>query len=476
MSELIGSGAKAAYKPASAWGTAETLGAGDQVEYASETVVPEPQLSVSDQINGDALAGASQVDKIVTQGEMQGMDLKYEGMERWLEHVFGDIATTGGAGVYQHIFDWELTNEGKFGTLAIDKAVEVHECDSFKPMGITIVGASGTPVKVTVRGIARQLRVDDPDRTNDASTSWTLPNLIRRIAKFGQTTIEVAAPPVAVAASGTVTFTGQPSPDDAIVIGIRTYKFVVTPTDDFDVKVGADFDASMTNLVDAINMEDPVGTGDNQATTGRYRASVANAAVTATVDLLTNVITLTCRTAGTAGNSTTFTETLNNATISGSGTLTGGAAGTQSWTALCTSGYQLSFQRNGDPVQTTCDGDYASEPSTDTHELTFQLDFPIYDDDNHFLVVARQAGTVLSARFTWDSGVDLGAGPANVRWILYIPAFQLTGSGYPSVNGKGKVPLSCQCTVHSAETPIDTDATMPRLYVHNTVPNTTSYA
>lgn len=354
MAELQGSAAKAAYKHATTWGTAVTLGDGDQVEYASETILPDVQLVESDQITGEALSGASDTGQVIVQGDLAGIDLKYEGHERFIADVFGDITTTGGAGVFQHVSNFQLSNEGFFGTLAFEKVVTgPHEVDSFKPMGLTVVGAAGAPVKITVRGIGRQLRTKDPGRTNDASTTWSLPGLgaapsTRRLVKFGHVTIYVA-------------YTDDPAP---------TYP------------------------------------GD--------------------------------------------------------------------YTALCASGFTLSFQRNGEPVQTTCDGDYASEPSTDTVEITGQFDFPIYDDQNDFLVDANLSKASLTAVITFDSGVDLGAGPANYRHVIWLPAFQLTG-GYPNVSGKGRVPLTAAFRVHLADVAVDADATMPRWYVHNGIADIDDY-
>ncbi len=346
MTELQGSAAKLAYGRASVWGTAVTCGDGDQVEYASETVTPSVELAESDQITGDALTGRSDINRVVTQGDIAGMDLLYEGHERFFEDVFGDRDTTGSAGVFQHVFNWMPSNSGKFGTLAIDKAVGVHEVDSFKPMGFTIVGAGGQPTKMTIRGIGRQLRMDDPGRTNDASTSWALSGLggapkTRRAVKFGHAVVEVG----------------------------------------------------------------PVG----------------GALVT-----------------------------------------------------YCPIGFTISGQRTGDPVQTTCSGDYSDEPATDSSEITLQLDFDIYNDDNDVLAKAYLAGSSFAAKITFDSGVDLGAGPANRRMILWIPEMQFT-SGYPNVSGKGKVPLSVSAKVVSAATAVDTDATMPRLYIHSAVADPDDY-
>ena len=477
MAELQGTAAKAAYKHAAVWGAAETLGDGDQVEYATENIVPDVQLVESDQINGEALSGPSDTGQVLVQGDLAGMDLKYEGHERFIYDVFGTKATSGGGGVIQHKFDFGLSNEGRFGTLAFEKVVTgPHEIDSFKPMGLTIVGAAGQPVKLTIRGIGRQLRTKDPDRTNDSSTTWTLPGngsaeVARRLVKFGHATIEIAVPVIPVAAFGTLTYTETPFTAAAVVVvGVRTYTFRAAVTVDWDVKLGATTDATMQNLVNAINMS-----GGTNGVAGDYLVPSANADVSAALNAVSNVATVTARVAGTAGNTIVLTTTEAEITLApADGSLDGGVAGSVSFSPLCASGFTLSFQRNGDPVPTTCDGDYTSEPSTDTVEITGSFDFPIYDNDNDFLVDANIAKTVLVARITFDSGVDLGAGPDNYRHVIWLPAFQLTG-GYPNVSGKGRVPLTATFRVVNATTVVDTDATMPRWYVHSSVADPDDY-
>ncbi len=349
MAELQGSAAKAAYKPAATWGTAVALGDGDQVEYASESIVPDVQLVDSDQINGEALSGASDTGSVIVQGELSGMDFKYHGHERFVRAVFGsaEAAAADGAGWIKE-YNFVLSNEGEFGTLAFEKAVDagthsIHEIDSFKPMGLTINGQAGQPVKLTVRGIGRALTAGS-SAVNTASTTWSLPGKggapeERRLVKFGQTTIEIAE---------------------------------VTP---------------------------------------------------------------------------------------------GGPVG--AFAALCASNFSLSFQRNGDPVPTTCDGDYASEPSTDTVEITGQFDFPIYNDDNHFLVAANMAKSLLSLRITFLSP-DTYDTAKPYKVVLFIPGVQLTG-GYPNVGSKGRVPLTVTFRAYNAAAgeEVDTDATMPRIKFYN---------
>lgn len=80
--------------------------------------------------------------------------------------------------------------------------------------------------------------------------------------------------------------------DDTVVIGDITYRFQTTPSQAYDVDVGADLDTSIGNLVLAINR-----TGTPGATT-YHTDTVANPYVTAAADLANDAIDLTARFAG----------------------------------------------------------------------------------------------------------------------------------------------------------------------------------
>ncbi len=111
----------------------------------------------------------------------------------------------------------------------------------------------------------------------------------------------------AVAATGRITFSGQPSNADTITIGTKTFNFlsvVVDPTT--DVLIGADAEETLDNLLALITSQVANVTGVKSGTT---------------------IINLTAVTPGTAGNSIVLTESATNVVVNGAGTLTGGAAG-----------------------------------------------------------------------------------------------------------------------------------------------------
>lgn len=349
MAELIGSAAKAAYKKASVWGTAVALGAGDQFEYASESVVPAVQLLPSDQITGEALPGPSDQGDFTVSGDLTNMVLLYDGRERFIRDVFGDHGVTAGVTSPDqvHVFDYKTSNQGFFGTLAIDKVVAVHETDSFKPMGLNISAKPGDFVRLTVTGLGRQLF--DGDGTNVASSAWTLPSgtsygtsgKSRQPVRFGHTKLYI-------------TEAVSPAP---------------TFPDDYD--------------------------------------------------------------------------------------------------AYCANEVTLDIKRNFTPTPTTCDGNYSSEPSTDSVDITGTLGFPVYDDANDVLFQHYLAKTVLTGVIVFDSGIALGTSDGNLRIVIWLPAFQLTDPGVPSVGGLGKVPVSFPFRVCNAEFAVDTDAVEPRMYIYN---------
>ncbi len=121
-----------------------------------------------------------------------------------------------------------------------------------------------------------------------------------------------------VAATGTVTFTGVPTANDTLDVGDITYTWVASPTVAFDVDIGADADGCVTNLVAAINLSGTEGVEYGTGTT-------IHPDVTA-VDGAGSTVDITAIATGVAGNTIVFTESMDNTTISGSGTLAGGVA------------------------------------------------------------------------------------------------------------------------------------------------------
>jgi hypothetical protein len=126
-----------------------------------------------------------------------------------------------------------------------------------------------------------------------------------------------------VAATGTLTFTTNPSDNDVVVIDAKTYTFKTVLSDvDGYVLIGGSIAASLQNLRDAIDLTGTPGTQYANSTTAHPTVSgTANDAST---------LTVAADTAGLSGNSIFTSSNVSGATWSGGnpGTLTGGEDGT----------------------------------------------------------------------------------------------------------------------------------------------------
>lgn len=123
------------------------------------------------------------------------------------------------------------------------------------------------------------------------------------------------------AATGTLTFVANPSNNDTVTIGSKTYTFktsLTASTTANEVLIGADASASLDNLIAAI-------TGGAGSGTAYGSDTVASTQVTAAAGA-GDTMTVTALTAGAAGNSIATTETFTNAgNVFAAATLTGGA-------------------------------------------------------------------------------------------------------------------------------------------------------
>lgn len=125
-------------------------------------------------------------------------------------------------------------------------------------------------------------------------------------------------------ATGSVTSTanGNPVEDETVVTGSVTYRFRDTLAQANDVKIGADGNATLTNLKAALNGEEGEGTTYGTGT-------MANPDVTAPQNpgnfVADWVLTVEAVELGAAGNALVLTESATNITVSGTGTLSSGA-------------------------------------------------------------------------------------------------------------------------------------------------------
>lgn len=129
-----------------------------------------------------------------------------------------------------------------------------------------------------------------------------------------------------IAAAGSIAFAGNPADGDTVTVGETTYKFKTDMAADDDIKLGSSQSDSIATLVKVINGTGASGT-DYYAGTTTPNASAAASASGAEV-------TITAKTAGTAGNSVALAATGSVMTASGS-TLEGGALSTVLPTVAC---------------------------------------------------------------------------------------------------------------------------------------------
>lgn len=122
-------------------------------------------------------------------------------------------------------------------------------------------------------------------------------------------------------ATGTITSNNTNVSDgDTVTIGSTVYRFKDTMAAAYDVQIGADADASLLNLIKAIN-------GSGTAGTHYYTGTVAHTQVTAATSVTSNAFAVTAIYTGTGGNSIASTDTAT--TLSwGAATLASGASPT----------------------------------------------------------------------------------------------------------------------------------------------------
>lgn len=152
--------------------------------------------------------------------------------------------------------------------------------------------------------------------TAGASAYWRIaervPNSNVKLGRLCGAAISGQGTTPAVAATGTVTFTENPSDGDTLQIGSVTYKFMTSPAAANDVAIKGTVDETAQNLADVIN-------GDS----GEAYAGTTSPSLDVSAEVEAGVMTLTARTAGTAGNSLALVQTGDFANVSGA-TLSGG--------------------------------------------------------------------------------------------------------------------------------------------------------
>lgn len=152
--------------------------------------------------------------------------------------------------------------------------------------------------------------------TAGSSAYWRIaervPNSNVKLGRLAGKAISGQGTTPAVAATGTVTFTENPSDGDTLQIGTVTYKFMTSPAAANDVAIQATVYETAQNLADVIN-------GDS----GEAYEGTTSPSLDVSAEVEAGVMTLTARTPGTGGNSLALVQTGDFANVSGA-TLSGG--------------------------------------------------------------------------------------------------------------------------------------------------------
>lgn len=146
--------------------------------------------------------------------------------------------------------------------------------------------------------------------TAGASAYWRIaervPNSNVKVGRLCGAAISGQGTTPAVAATGTVTFTENPADGDTLKIGSTTYTFKTSPAAANDVAIKGTVYETAQNLADVIN-------GDS----GEAYAGTTSPSLDVSAEFEAGVMTLTARTAGTAGNSLALVQTGDFANVSG---------------------------------------------------------------------------------------------------------------------------------------------------------------
>lgn len=153
--------------------------------------------------------------------------------------------------------------------------------------------------------------------TAGASAYWRIaervPNSNVKLGRLAGKAISGQGTTPAVAATGTVTFTENPSDGDTLKIGSTTYTFKTSPAAVNYVAIKGTVYETAKNLADVIN-------GDS----GKAYEGTTSPSLEVSAEIEAGVMTLTARAPGTGGNSLALGQTGNFAKVSGA-TLSGGA-------------------------------------------------------------------------------------------------------------------------------------------------------
>jgi hypothetical protein len=163
----------AAFKKASAWGTAASVGALNGILLLTDST-KKTQPPLPDESAGQAFTLTADRGNIAVTGAPTAY-LRYDGLMEILALLFGTAGTPaqqGGTAAYKHILQLATDTDGKFGTYAVSKVTEIQEAPSIKILGITLSGEMGKEILAAIDWVADDLVIPATVNTSLASVTY----------------------------------------------------------------------------------------------------------------------------------------------------------------------------------------------------------------------------------------------------------------------------------------------------------------
>lgn len=170
-----GKEAKAAFKKASAWGTAVAVADADALLITGESISRSREHLPDDSAGQDFHSQSDQ--GLITCGGDLSAYLRYEGLETLLAMALGTAGAPSqqeSTAAYLHALHPAGDTTGLFGTLAFYKGFSAHEYAGCKVDGFTIEGSAGQPLTVSLNLICDDLAINTTSGTNTAAAMAAL--------------------------------------------------------------------------------------------------------------------------------------------------------------------------------------------------------------------------------------------------------------------------------------------------------------
>jgi hypothetical protein len=167
MGGLAGTEIKAAFKKASAWGTAVACGANDGILLLPTSVKRSAEVSIDDSL-GTFYSKDGTPGMINVGGDIPAY-LRYDGQVlAMLAQLMGSNsapAQQGGTAAYTSTLSFATALDGIFGTFAMNMKNYIREVPSLKIIGATIKGEAGKPLEISFQTLGDNFVIDSAVNT-----------------------------------------------------------------------------------------------------------------------------------------------------------------------------------------------------------------------------------------------------------------------------------------------------------------------